>query len=144
MSRYAGTKRFLRAFLRFTIGAILLTAAAGKLASLTGFARVLGTYRAFPEWSLLPLAAAVSIAELLLAVWLFSGRRLFLAALASAGMHLAYAAGAAVTLARGVDVPNCGCFGVFLARPLASSTVVEDAALLAASLTLASISRESG
>ena len=144
MSRDTGTKRLLRAFLRFTIGAILLTTAAGKLASLSGFARVLGTYQAFPAPLLLPLAIAVSLAELLLAVWLFSGRCLLSAALASAGMHLAYAVGAAVTLARGIEVPNCGCFGVFLARPLASSTVVGDAALVAASLTLASISRESG
>jgi hypothetical protein len=144
VSRDAGTKRFIRAFLRFTIGAILLTTAAGKLASLSGFARVLGNYQAFPERLLLPLAAAVSVAELFLAVWLFSGRRLLHAALAAAGMHFAYAVGAALTLARGIDVPNCGCFGVFLARPLASSTVVEDAALVAASLTLASISRASG
>ena len=136
--------RLLQAFLRFGIAAVLLATAVGKLLSLGGFAQVLATYRALPEWSLFPVAAAVSVAELLLAAWLLSGWRLRAAALVSAGMHLAYALWAGATLGRGVDVPNCGCFGVFFARPLTYSTVLEDAGLVAASLTLASISREKG
>lgn len=144
MKRPARPTRVLRGILRFGIAAILLTTAVGKLLSLGGFAQVLGTYRALPEWALFPLAAAVSVAELLLAAWLLSDRRLRAAALVSAGMHLAYSLGAAATLMRGVAVPNCGCFGVFFARPLTYSTVLEDAGLVAASLTLASISREKG
>jgi len=135
-------RTLVRGFLRFAIAAILLSTAAGKLLDVRGFAGVLETYRAFPEWTLLPLAAAVLAAELCLALWLLSGRSLFAAGLASAGMHLAYAAWAAVTLARGVSVENCGCFGVFLARPLTGSTVVEDSALVVASVALALLSRD--
>lgn len=131
----------VRAFLRFAIAAILLATGVGKLADVPGFAGVLTTYEAFPEWALVPVAVAVPVSEILLAVWLFSGRRLVAAALASAGMHSLYAGWAAVTLARGIDVPNCGCFGVFLGRPLSYGTVLEDSALVGASILLALVSR---
>jgi hypothetical protein len=36
-------------FLRFTIGLVLLTTAAGKLLDVSGFSRMLGTYWAFPD-----------------------------------------------------------------------------------------------
>jgi hypothetical protein len=143
MKGTGGSTRAVRTVLRFGIAALLLATAAGKLLSIPGFARVLATYRALPEPSLLPIAAAISLAELLLAAWLFSGRRLRAAALASAGVHLAYAAAAAATLARGIDVPNCGCFGVFLARPLTYATFFEDAGLAVASLALAATSGSS-
>lgn len=134
-------RRAAGSFLRFAIALILLATALGKLLDLPGFAAVLRTYQAFPEWALFPLATSVPAAELLLAAWLFTGRNLFVAAVVSAAMHSAYALWAAVTLARGVDIPNCGCFGVFLARPLTRSTVLEDAVMVAASLALVYASR---
>lgn len=118
--------------------------AIGKLLDVPGFASVLDMYQAFPEWALFPLAVAVPLAELLLAAWLFTGRNLFGASLVSAAMHACYAVWAAATLARGVDVPNCGCFGVFLARPLSRSTVLEDAVMVVASLALAFVSGRAG
>lgn len=39
-----------------------------------------------------------------------------------------------VTLWRGLAIANCGCFGVFLARPLTAQTVVEDVVMLGMSL----------
>ncbi|MBC8645596.1 MAG: hypothetical protein H7X85_00410, partial [Thermoanaerobaculia bacterium] len=42
---------------------------------------------------------------------------------------------------RGIAVPNCGCFGVFLARPLTWGTVLEDGGMVAASLALAALAR---
>ncbi len=136
------TALVFRNFLRFAIGAILLATAVGKFLDIPGFAVVLTTYQAFPEWSLFPLAVAVPAAELLLAAWLFSERNLFSAALAAAAMHAAYGAWAAITLARGLDLPNCGCFGVFLRRPLTWSTVLEDSVMVAASISLFLLSRE--
>jgi len=133
-----------RNFLRFAIGLILLATAVGKFLDIPGFAAVLATYEAFPEWSLFPLAVTAPAAELLLAGWLFSGRKLFGAALVSAAMHAAYGAWAAITLARGLDLPNCGCFGIFLVRPLTWSTVLEDSAVVAASLALFLLSRRQG
>lgn len=132
-----------RASLRFAISALFLVTAAGKLLDIPGFAAVLETYRAFPEWALIPTAILVPLAEIGLAAWLLSGMRLTAAASASAGLHAAYGGWAAMTLARGVSVPNCGCFGVFLARPLSWSTVAEDGAMIAASLALAALARPS-
>ncbi|SRR6266568_3692153 len=124
------------AFLRFAIGAILLATAVGKLLDIAGFARVLGTYNAFVPGALVPIAVVVPVAELALAFWLFSGRNLAASALTSAAMHALYALWSAVSVLRGLKLPNCGCFGVFLARPLGWSTVVEDLVLVGASLGL--------
>jgi len=131
----------LAVVLRATIGTILLATATGKLLDISGFARVLGTYEVLPEGSLFPLAVAIPIAELALALWLFSGRALAGAALASAVMHAGYVAWSWAALARGLHLKNCGCFGVFLARPLSWETVVEDLVLVAMSLALLALAR---
>ncbi len=133
--------RIVLALPRFAIAAILAATAAGKLLDVPGFAEVLRTYEAFPSSSLLPIAIAVAAAESLLAVWLATGRLLPAAAASAAAMHAAYGAFAALTLARGLRPPNCGCFGVFLARPLTWATVAEDGALAALSLALVVLAR---
>ena len=120
--------------LRFFIGLVLIATSIGKLADVRGFARILSTYRALPEGSLLPLALAIPFAELALAIWLISGRRLAGAALASGAMHFAYAGWSAVALLRGLRLDNCGCFGVFLARPMGWETVAEDQLMVGLSL----------
>src|SRR5215470_16426965 len=127
--------------LRFLIGAVLFATAVGKLLDVPGFARVLGTYEAFAHGALLPIAIAVPVAELVLAFWLFSGRNLAAAALVSTAMHFLYACWSAVSVLRGLKLANCGCFGVFLARPLGWSTVFEDLVLVAASLGLWMLAR---
>jgi len=119
-------RRVATGSLRILIGLILVTTGIGKLLDVAGFARVLGTYRAFPESLLLPIAIAASVAELLLGIWLFSGRRPFAAALWALAAHLAYAGWSAAAILRGLKLSNCGCFWVFLPRPLGWSTVVED------------------
>jgi hypothetical protein len=126
-----------RQFLRFAIGAILLVSAAGKLLDIAGFADVLKTYEAFPDAVLLPLALAIPLAELALALWLFSGRFLAAAAVTSVVMHFVYAVWSAVSVLRGLRLSNCGCFGVFWPRKLGWSTVAEDLLLMAASFALA-------
>lgn len=136
-----GRASFALAALRFAIAALLLVTGAAKLADVPGFADALATYRAFPDRWIVPLAAAIPAVELLLAAWMLSGRKLFGAGAASAALHLGYAILAATTLARGVFVPNCGCFGAFLARPLTPVTVAGDAALVAGSIALAALSR---
>jgi hypothetical protein len=133
--------RGARAFLRLAIAALLLATAAGKLLDVPGFAAVLATYRAVPEPLLLPLAVSIPLLEIVLAAWLLAGRRLRLAALASAALHASYGAFSAGALARGISVPNCGCFGVLFARPLSWGTVLEDGILVAASLALAALAR---
>ena len=124
-------KRRARNVLRALIAFILFVTAVGKFLDVPGFARVLATYRAFPDGLLLTLAVLVPAAELALAVWLVVGWRPFGAAVAALGMHLGYAAWSASAILRGLHLANCGCFGVFLPRPLGWSTVVEDLVLSA-------------
>lgn len=133
--------RLAATILRCAIGSILLASAVGKLLDLPGFAAVLGSYDALPGWALTPAAGAIVAAELLLAAWLFSGRRLAEAALAAGAMHVAYAGWAATALARGLVLPNCGCFGVFFPRPLTRSTVLEDLGIAGACLVLYGLAR---
>ncbi|MEO8188968.1 MAG: MauE/DoxX family redox-associated membrane protein [Acidobacteriota bacterium] len=122
-------KRRARNILRAVIALILFVTAVGKFLDVPGFAKVLGTYRAFPDALLLPLAALIPAAELALAVWLIVGRRPFDAAVAALAMHIAYAGWSALAILRGLHLANCGCFGVFWPRPLGWSTVVEDLVL---------------
>lgn len=122
--------------LRWFIGLVLLATSVGKLLDIPGFADVLRAYRALPGGLVEPLAVIVALTELGLAVWLFSGRALAAASLASAAMHLGYGAWASSGLARGLRLENCGCFGAFLARPLSWRTVIEDAFMTALSLWL--------
>lgn len=130
-----------RVVLRVSIGLLLLTTAAGKLLDVPGFARILGSYRALSDASLLAAALAIAIVELGLSIWLLSGWRTAGAALASAALHLVYAGWSTAGVLRGLKLSNCGCFGVFLARPLGWSTVVEDTSLVALSLGLVALAR---
>jgi uncharacterized membrane protein YphA (DoxX/SURF4 family) len=130
-----------RGFLRFFIAAVLLATAAGKLLDVRGFAAVLESYDAIAERALLPFAVAIPLLELAVGLWLVSGRRLAAASLAAAAMHLLYAGWSAASVLRGLKLANCGCFGVFLARPLGWSTVVEDSLMVALSLALYALAR---
>jgi hypothetical protein len=125
---------------RVLIGAILVTTGVGKLLDVAGFARVLGTYRTFADSLLLPIAVLVPVAELLLALWLFSAWRPFAAAMTALAMHLTYAGWSASAVLRGLKLENCGCFGVFLPRRLGWSTVAEDLVAAALCGTLAVLS----
>src|SRR5690349_17115022 len=111
---------------RLLLAAVLFATAIGKLLDVGGFTAVVATYRALPEPLLLPAALALTLGELALGLWLLSGIRLATAALAAVLLHVAYLVWSMAALTRGLDIPNCGCFGVFWARPLTWVTLVED------------------
>jgi hypothetical protein len=119
----------MRVFLRCLLGVILLASALGKSLDLQGFVEVLLTYRLFPGWALQPVALAVTGLEWLLALWILSGWCLPTSALLALILYGIYAAGLVVTLLRGLDLPNCGCYGVFFPRPLRWYSPLEDLAL---------------
>jgi hypothetical protein len=121
---------------RLLLAAVLLATAIGKLLDVGGFAAVVATYRVLPESLLLPAALALTLAELALALWLLSGIRLASGALAAALLHAVYFVWSSAALARGLDIPNCGCFGVFWPRPLTWVTLVEDGVLVLVSLAI--------
>ena len=123
-------KNKLREILRILFALLFVTTAIGKLLDIPGFAAVLGTYELFPSRLLFVFALLISLSELFLGVLLFARRKLFLVAQATLWVNLGYLLLALITLARGLNIPNCGCFGVFLARPLTSATVGEDALIV--------------
>jgi hypothetical protein len=127
--------------LRIVIGLVLAGTALGKLLDVEGFEGILRTYRAFGGGVLPVLAIGIPASELLLALWLFSGRRVAGAALTSLAMHLLYAAWSTAGLLRGLELPNCGCFGVFFARPLTWTTVLEDLVMATLSAWLLAAAR---
>lgn len=126
----------LRWFLQLFVSLILLASALGKSLDLPGFVEVLKTYQAFPAPLLWPLALAVTGCELALGAWLLSGQRLAVGALVAACLNTGYAVWMTITLLRGLDLSNCGCFGVFFPQPLRWYSPLEDLALIAMSLVL--------
>lgn len=109
--------------------ALLIVAGAAKLSDMPGFVAVVDTYRVLPEVLLWPAAWALALGELGLGLWLMAGRSPA-AALAVLALHAVYLAWLTLAYARGLDLPNCGCFGVHWPRPLTLQTFLEDGVLL--------------
>ncbi len=101
-----------------------------------GFIEVLSTYQFFPDWTLPVIAVLLILFELRLAEWFLFGKNIVVAALLSVLLHSGFTLFSTITLLRGLELPNCGCFGVFLARPLTWLTVVEDLVLVGMSFCL--------
>jgi hypothetical protein len=118
------------------LGGILLASALGKSLDLPGFVEVLVTYRAFPGWSLWPIALFITGIEWWLGFWILSGRRLSQAALATVLLNGAYAVWMAMSVVRGLALPNCGCYGVYFPQPLRWYSSLEDLVLVALGLAL--------
>jgi hypothetical protein len=115
---------------RLLIGGVLLASAVGKSLDLNGFVDVLETYRLFPGWTLWPVAFMIIGIEWILAAWILSGWRLPTGALCALMLNGLYAAGLILTLVRGLDLPNCGCYGVFFPQPLRWYSPLEDLVLV--------------
>ena len=123
-------------FLRLLVGIILLTTGVGKLLDMPGFIQVIQTYKALPPLFVPVLAVLMVLIELRLAEMLLLGRNLILASGVATALHIFFIGWAGVALLRGLDIPNCGCFGVFFARPLTPQTIVEDIVMAALCLWL--------
>ena len=119
-------RKCARAAIVIFIGGTLLLAAIGKLLDNRHFAEILAQWRLFPNWSLLGLGVLLSLSELLLAAWLFSGWRLVEAALLAVLFHVVYVLGTLVTVLRGIRLPDCGCFGILFPHPLDWMMVWQD------------------
>jgi hypothetical protein len=120
---------------------LMLATGVAKLMDMQGFFAVVATYQLLPLAWIPPAGWALVLVELGLAAWLLSGWRLPWAGLLIVGLHLMYLAWLLLALARGLELDNCGCFGVYLARPLTWWTPLEDLALLAAAVALYRLAR---
>ncbi len=123
--------------LQYSIASILLATGIGKLLDVPGFIEVTKAYQVFPHEPLPFIAVSMVLIELKLSETLFRGTRLFEAALCSIALHLIFTIWSAIALLRGLAISNCGCFGVFWARPLTWLTVFEDIIMVGASYGLA-------
>ena len=123
--------------IRLSLGGVIVAAGIGKFLDVKGFVGVIDTYKFnLPRPVAWIIAVLVSAFELSLGIWILSGYQLYWAAIASIFMHAGYAVLLTITLARGIKLNNCGCFGVFLARPLRWFTPLEDVALIIVSYVL--------
>jgi hypothetical protein len=113
------------------LGLTYLTTGFAKYLDVRGFTEVLGTYELYPSWALWPIAAGMTGTELFLAYSFFTGNKLD--PLGLIGSYVISGGGAIVLfteLLRGIDLPNCGCWGVFFANPLKWFTPWEDVAMV--------------
>lgn len=115
---------------------LLAAASTGKLADMPGFYAVIKSYALLPDTMIFVSAWALALSELGLALWLAIGKRVYVAALIVIALHVIYLAWLSIALARGLDIPNCGCFGVYWARPLTWFTLLEDFILLTLAIVM--------
>lgn len=102
----------------------------GKALDVVGFALILRDFRILPDVLLMPLALLVIGLELAIAGGLLHRALRAQAALGAMVMAAGNAMLLSITLGRGIPLQNCGCFGVFWARPLTLFSPMEDLALL--------------
>jgi len=124
-------RRVVHVTLRLVLGLTLVATSVGKALDLPGFHDVMRTYDIFPGWSLWPIAIAMPIVEAFIAITMLSGWRLRTGIGVSLLLHASFASLLTVELLRGLHLQNCGCFGVFWARPLTWISPVEDVVMLA-------------
>ena len=130
---------------RLVFAILLLAMAAGQMLSLPVFVRAIETYRvAGPAASAL-LSAALIVSEAASGVGLITRwrRARVGAAWMGLGVAMAWAALAIQAFVRSLVIPNCGCFGRYLAQRLSSWVLVQDGYfILLASLALRSARRD--
>lgn len=123
--------------LRLGLGGLILATGVGKALDVGGFVDVLQRYDlALGDTVLGLVAPLISTLEIALGAWILSGFRLRLAMWGAIVLNAGYCAILTSALLRGLDLQNCGCFGVFFAQPLRWYSPLEDLALIAAALAL--------
>ena len=133
----------LQGVLRFGLGGLILATGLGKALDVAGFNGVLQTYRLGLGSGLLwAIGLAVTIFELVLGLWILGGRKLARAMKFAVALNLGYFVLMTSSLWRGLDLQNCGCYGVYLAQPLRWYSPVEDLVLVVLSLVLLNIVTE--
>lgn len=125
---------WLKSLPRVFVGLILLSTGLGKLLDMPGFVSVLDAYQLMPYWMSTALAYSLPFIELFTGLNLVITPRPIRGAWVAVVLHALMLTTVAITLQRGIRVENCGCFGVFLARPLTLQTLVEDLVMLMMSI----------
>ena len=115
---------------RCFVGLVLVATGTGKALDIPGFVHVLAAYDLLPPWGNVLLAYSLPFVELITGLCLLTRIWLRPAVWIAVVLHVILLSAGLVSLWRGLAIANCGCFGVFLARPLTSQTAIEDAMML--------------
>ena len=116
---------------RIILGLLITGAGIGKLLDVRGFVSIIKTYQLhLPTWLMWIIAIGIIIFEVVLGLWILFGTHLKIPAILSITMHSGYFILLTTSLLRGLQLQNCGCFGVFLARPLTWYSPLEDMVLI--------------
>jgi hypothetical protein len=106
---------------------LMFTTGIGKLLDIPGFAEVIATYQLGVSGHFATgLGLGVALFELELAIYMVRKPLSVLVGPILTLVHSGYSLLAIITVSRGLELENCGCFGVFLARPMTTMTIVED------------------
>jgi uncharacterized membrane protein YphA (DoxX/SURF4 family) len=97
---------------RLLVGAVLIYAGATKAAApAEEFALVISSYDVVPLSVALPMAGLLPWLEMLVGWALLLGVETPAASAVAGGMFAAFLAALGSVVARGIPIPNCGCFG---------------------------------
>ena len=116
-------------FARPILGVLLLAMGAGQASDLAAFVDIMETYDLGGPVVAVGLSMALLVGEVLGGIGLLTRRRG--AASVALAVALAWTAIGVQAFARGLDVPNCGCFGSHLSQPLRWWVLVQDAEFVA-------------
>ncbi len=123
-----------RAIPRVFVGLVLVSTGIGKGLDMLGFVAILDGYQLQPHWASVFLAYTLPFIEFGIGISLLMAFHRVTTAWLAVGFHILMLSVVVITLMRGIELENCGCFGVFLARPLTPITAIEDVVMLVMSL----------
>jgi len=119
-----------RVALRVLFAVLLLVTGVAKLLDMAGFYEVVRSYQSLPNVVVPPASWVLAVGEIVMAAWLLARYRPRWAAVTVVLLHLMYLGWLVIALLRGLEISNCGCFGVFWARPLTWYSPLEDLVLV--------------
>lgn len=135
--------KWVYSILKWFFGLLVIGTGVGKLLDNRGFADVILTYQfGLPHELAMVLGLVVSLFELILGIYILQEKRQVRNGILLILMHFGYVGLATISNLRGLNLTNCGCFGVFWGRPLTWWTVVEDVILMLASYVFYKVSHQ--
>jgi len=111
------------------LGLLFLYAALAKIVDVPGMAREVHNFRMVPLWSENLIAMTLPWIELLAGLALVLGVSPRAGAWVAGALLLAFTAGVAVAMARGLDI-TCGCFGTSSVTRVGWGKLAENAGML--------------
>lgn len=113
-------------FSKYFVGIILLLAALGKFLDIPAYQEIIKTYDLAPEFIIPFSSYFFPVLETIIGVSILANYKMELGAKLSIALHALFAVVMTIELLRGLELPNCGCFGVFFGRPLTWLSPMED------------------